>query len=198
MTTVRRSLSEIRATATKAARGAGCPWGMAEEAGLAARVLEAHGLDGVGALANLFASTRACACTGHNDAPTCGLSAMTALSDAMPEDMRDMNAVVAPLLLAVPLLLQKDAMWSLDWDGGGVVCGAGGCRAHGETAPAVAEGLRFSRVALRDDMCLADWRSRDVPETAWDTLEILAARTYVPETEASRAAGAGPGSADSD
>lgn len=44
------SLNEIRALATGAARGAGLPWGVAEEAGRAARWLEARGLAGLSAL----------------------------------------------------------------------------------------------------------------------------------------------------
>ena len=44
------SLNEIQTTATKAARGAGLPWGLADEAGRAARWLEARGLAGLAAL----------------------------------------------------------------------------------------------------------------------------------------------------
>lgn len=44
------SLNEIQALATKAARGAGLPWGVADEAGRAARWLEARGFEGLSAL----------------------------------------------------------------------------------------------------------------------------------------------------
>ena len=44
------SLNEIQMLATKAARGAGLPWGLADEAGRAARWLEARGLAGLAAL----------------------------------------------------------------------------------------------------------------------------------------------------
>ena len=44
------SLNEVRALATGAARGAGLPWGVADEAGRAARWLEARGLAGLSAL----------------------------------------------------------------------------------------------------------------------------------------------------
>jgi hypothetical protein len=73
---VSRTLSEIRATATKAARGAGHDWGMAEEAGLATRVLESHDLPGVHVLARLL--------SGAGGAAQCGLRAMAALSDRLP------------------------------------------------------------------------------------------------------------------
>ena len=45
------SLNEIESLCKKAARGAGLSWGLAEEAGKAARWLSAHGLDGPGVLA---------------------------------------------------------------------------------------------------------------------------------------------------
>jgi hypothetical protein len=73
---VSRTLSEIRATATKAARGAGHDWGMAEEAGVATRVLESHDLPGVHVLARLL--------SGAGGAAQCGLRAMAALSDRLP------------------------------------------------------------------------------------------------------------------
>lgn len=47
---VRLSGNEIEALCQKAARGAGLSWGLAEEAGYAARWLHARGLDGCGAL----------------------------------------------------------------------------------------------------------------------------------------------------
>ena len=48
------SYGEIFATAKKAARGAGYPWGLAEEAAYAARWLAGHGFDGVTPLARLL------------------------------------------------------------------------------------------------------------------------------------------------
>ena len=48
------SLNEIEALGKKAARGAGMPWGMAEEASKALRWLCAHGIDGMTHLARLL------------------------------------------------------------------------------------------------------------------------------------------------
>ena len=45
------ALNEVEATAKKATRGAGYPWGLAEEAAKATRWLCAQGLDGVAILA---------------------------------------------------------------------------------------------------------------------------------------------------
>lgn len=62
-TAPRWSLAEIDAQCRKAARGLGCPWGMAEEAGKAARQLAAHGLPGPEALATMLGARTACCCT---------------------------------------------------------------------------------------------------------------------------------------
>ena len=48
------SLNEIEAMCKRAARGAGLPWGLAEEAGKAARWLTAHGQPGPEILAELL------------------------------------------------------------------------------------------------------------------------------------------------
>ena len=44
------SLNAVESTAKRAARGAGYPWGLAEEAGKATRWLSHQGLEGCGAL----------------------------------------------------------------------------------------------------------------------------------------------------
>jgi hypothetical protein len=187
-----RTLAEIRATCTKAARGAGCPWGLAEEAGLAVRVLEAHGLPGVPVLARLFEGPRDCQ-PGCSAAPRCGLKAMAALSDdprAVPQ-----GQVAAPLLLAAPLLMaaRKGAAATLRWEGADIGCSGVGVVADGALDAAIAEGLSVETEAPGTGVPRPpDWRSRPVDPAHWAALEALAAQTLVPETEASRRAGAGP------
>lgn len=195
MTSPQRTLSEIRATCTKAARGAGCPWGMAEEAGIAARLLEAHGLPGVQALADLFDSPHSCACTGSTDAAACGLAQMVALSDAPPADMVTMGEIAGPLLLLSPLILDG-GMWRLDWDNGAAGCGPDGAWVTGEVPKVAVVTVRRSK--KDPDPCAPGWKSRAVSPAAWATLETLAARTYVPESDASRTSGAGPDDSQSD
>jgi hypothetical protein len=51
---MRCSLNEIDSQLRKAARGAGLPWGLAEEAGKAARWLEMHGIACLPVFAALF------------------------------------------------------------------------------------------------------------------------------------------------
>ncbi len=194
---VSRTLSEIRATATKAARGAGYDWGMAEEAGLAARVLESHDLPGVRVLAHLLAGSNGGERTRENGA-TCGLWAMAALSDRLPfpDDAIPTGTVAGPLMLAAPLILfarQHAVGFTLRWNGATLRCGPDGVDAKGAVDANAARGLVLEPspgeiAATRKP----DWRSRIVDATDWDVLDSFAARTLVPETAASRAMGAGP------
>ena len=197
MTEVLRTLSEIRATATKAARGAGFDWGMAEEAGLAARVLESRGLPGVRVLARLLGGS--CRCdrvlgTGARN----GLWEMVGLSDRLPfpEEAVPDGPVAAPLLLAAPLILfarEQDTAFTLGWDGAMLRCTPEGVIAQGAVDADVARTVSLERsLGGHARTCRTDWRSRGVPVADWERLEHLAARTLVPETAASRARGAGP------
>ncbi|MEQ8585710.1 MAG: DUF3726 domain-containing protein [Thalassobaculaceae bacterium] len=197
---MRRTLSEIRAVCIRAARGAGCPWGLAEEAGIAARVLEAHGLPGVAALSRLFERRSGCACHRDPETPSCGLWEMAALSDDLPDTGRRLGPVSAPLLLVVPCLLdaRSGGGWRIDWEDGAIVCGPGGVAREGGLFPDKVASVSVTRAAPPAESVPPDWRSRDVPDAAWCHLEALAARTYVPETAASRISGAGPGTADTD
>jgi hypothetical protein len=203
MTEVLRTLSEIRATATKAARGAGFDWGMAEEAGLAARVLESRGLPGVRVLARLL-NGRACCDRVLGTGARNGMWEMVALSDRLPfpEEAMPTGPVAAPLLLAAPLILfarERGLAFTLAWDGAMLRCTPEGVTAHGAVGAETAE-----RVSLEPspdghtEPCPIDWRSRAVRLCDWDRLEHLAARTLVPETAASRARGAGPADAAAD
>lgn len=188
MTTLTRTLAEIQSTATKAARGAGCPWGMAEEAGMFARLLEAHGLPGVKAVATLFQTPRACPCSGA-DGPACGLAEAVAFSDA-PQG-GEIGPVAAPLLI-VAAALQAGVSLRVHWEGGKAHVSRDGVLMEGGPAPDVAAVTVRDAPAPASPTC-PDWRSRTVAQSDWQVLDAFAARTYVPETEASRAAGAGPG-----
>jgi hypothetical protein len=205
--TIRRTLSEIAATGQKAARGAGCPWGLAEEAGIAARVLEAHGLPGVAQLAALLSAPRACPCDGSADAPACGLAAAAEAGDrigpADPTPDLDFGDTRAPLLVAAPLLLaarQERRAFALRWTGGALTLApqgvAGTCPAGGW--PEHVAALRVTAAEPPVEAAPPASAAREVPGPAWRILEDLAARTLVPESAGSRAAGAGPGTADTD
>lgn len=203
VTEVSRTLSEIRATCTKAARGAGCDWGMAEEAGLAARLLESHDLPGVSVLARLLSEEAGCvSCRAAGSA--CGLRALAVLSDRLPflDDALPYGPVRAPLLLAAPVILlarEQGAAYTLSWEGAVLRCTQEGVSAEGAVdAPRAASVSLEAAPGSPARPRTPDWRSRSIAESDWDMLERLAARTLVPETEASRARGAGPADAAAD
>lgn len=128
------SLGEFEALVTKAARGAGFPWGVAAEAGRAAREAAASGdLDAAGGFAGFLAARPA----------PCPLLAGLAERDGAPAPPE-----TAPQWRAI-----RDA-------------------AAGRVAPPVAGRAR-------------------VEAEAHAALDALAARTYAPATEESRAKGAG-------
>ena len=110
------SLAEIRALATKAARGAGLEWGLAEEAGYAVAWLEARCAPGTQALASWLEVT------GEMDAEHCPIRIGAALVDAgKPPEHGHELAVCQPMLLA-PFLAQfavPERVYALSWDDGG-------------------------------------------------------------------------------
>lgn len=200
-----RTLAEIGATATKAARGAGCPWGLAEEAGMATRLLEAHGVPGVAALARLFDTPRNCACAGKGDAVACGLVTLARVADrahriAEGTEIR-LERVAAPVLLAGPLLLaarRLSVAFEVTWPGARLVCSRQGLAVTCDTDdwPDTAEGIRVCRADDVGRPTPQNVGSREVAADAWARLQALAEATMVPDSEGSRARGAGPAADD--
>ncbi len=202
--TVTRTLAEITATGTKAVRGAGCHWGLAEEAGLAARVLEAHGLPGVKLLADVLASERKCNCTGGIGSAGCTIAALAAVSDRIhligDGELLEFDALVAAPLLLAPLLMaagRTGMSFSLAVpDAEFLACPSGVVVTSdaGATGPvaAVRAVVQLAEPGTEQPMPPTT-NACQVDKSAWDALEQLAFRTYVPETAESRARGAGSG-----
>jgi hypothetical protein len=198
----RRTLSEIASTSLKAARGAGCPWGLAEEAAMAVRVLESHGLPGVADLAALLSSKRLCGCSGCSDGPVCGIAALATLSDRLADVSGDgvsLGSVSGARMLPAVLWLdarETGAIYRLQIDELACLVSANGMDADGDLPR---DGhVRVTRELAPGNPVQASPESRSLPSEAWDCLETLAARTLVPETDASRQTGAGPDAADRD
>ncbi|MGI9421814.1 MAG: DUF3726 domain-containing protein, partial [Hyphomicrobiaceae bacterium] len=129
------SLNEIEVMCKRAARGAGLPWGLAEEAGKAARWLSSHGLPGPEELAEILTRNDGrsydelapgsvqgiwCAPSGR----LCPLISGAALSDRATDIANgrtiEFGAISQPLLLApyaAAAAVQTGKSLELHWSG---------------------------------------------------------------------------------
>lgn len=206
------ALNEVEAMAKRASRGAGYPWGLAEEAAKATRWLCAQHVDGCAELAGLLEADLAATLRDHR--PTtldkdwqgqgalCPLSTGATLSDFAARAAQEpviMRAVMRPALL-LPFTAY-------------VARKTGGCftiTCEGSVAITDGQSLELARpfpsnaetLTIRAGGHLIDqpaWASRATPAAGvWNTLSQLAHRTYAPATEESRLLGAGSGLSDND
>ncbi len=209
---MRLSLGEVEAMAKKATRGAGYPWGMADEAGFAVRWLEERGQGGIAALSGWLPvvaerdirSLAPLETTAWKSASgeLCPLLTGTALADsagALGETGFTLENLNASRLL-LPFLAQvaevrKEIL---------------SAKVHGLEATIDAAGVSLSAEWPLTKCDVAIARSNaPVEETPrctratpdpddWQVLTRFAARTYAPVTEASRLKGAGAGLTDND
>lgn len=203
------SLNEVEALAKRAARGAGYPWGLAEEAGMATRWLCAMGGDGCAELAALLGEVdRGGICSfvpefdgevwRASDGMLCPIATGASLCDRAEETVR-IGAVCRPILL-VPFAAMLAGVLghtlTLSANGFRAVVDGGGLSLEG-VAPAFADSVTIdggSAVGLAQDRST---RADPSPETR-ALLNRFAHRTYAPSTEESRRLGAGSGTSDSD
>jgi hypothetical protein len=193
------SLNEVRALATKAARGAGFSWGMAEEAGLSMRLLSSNGLPGPSA----FASYLTALDTHSLDIGLCPLSVGVQFSD-LPTLWKDVGvgALRSPLLLApflTPAATQTKMTICLRWDRGqAVVYPGSGIVGRGDL---LTDHSNVEVDVLNDGSEAQNPKvmtRAEIEPTTLKVLETFAARTYAPATEESRRAGAGASETDND
>ncbi len=200
------ALGEVQALGFKAARGAGRAFGVAEDAGRAARWLAARGLDGAGALARLLQATDGMA---HGalvprltdlepaGAAICPLILGAYLSDAGRVPDAEVGPVLEPMLL-LPFLADLAESSGVRLSAGGTMCVVRAAGLEGAAMPGGPFMVRIERVdgparsaiAMQDRVALS-------PHAA-TVLAAFAARILAPATEASRARGAGAGGTDID
>lgn len=182
------SLGEIQALTIKAARGAGFPWGVADEAGWAVRWLASFGLPGPEAMAKTLTSP---------DADRCPLTLGIAVADRQDPLFANGGSINQPLIL-LPFLARA----------------AGSEQAFvqiNQLTFNVAQNGTDLTVQLPEDgqltvsiveRTIADrppvHRIEAISSEALATLQTLAQKTYAPATEASRISGAGAGLTDND
>ena len=213
------SLNEIEALGKRAARGTGLPWGLAEEAGKAARWLTARGLPGPELLAEILTRNDG---RSHDElapvsvegvwrAPSgrlCPLISGAALCDRAAAIAAGREIELGPT--AQPLLLAPYAASAakltgtpleLSWAGAMLILTPEGVSIegdHGSVTARSADSVRCRRAEKTVVPSPPGAPGRAVDAETWSRLNTFAHRTFAPATEASRLAGAGAGLTDND
>lgn len=203
------SSNEIDAMAKKAARGVGMPWGLASDAGRAARWLADHGLPGPEVLADLldWRDGRVHADVAPPDVglawadhpfaldPVVVGAVCADLAQRLAAGPAELGRIRQPLLLGSALasvaIRTRTALVASWGDAAlGVAVGAATWRGSlfaSEAAVTVEPGR------LDAEQLTAPVDGWAVDPAAWARLEGYAHRTYAPDTEESRLRGAGAG-----
>lgn len=189
MTTILLSYNEVQTLARKAACGAGLPHGVAEDVGQAAVWLSARGVDAIGVVVDALGSqTEVLGAQSAIDALCCGETAEIAFEG------RSCRLMLIGLAGAV--VANTEMNLTVRYDGGveplalapnpaDLVPTALSLRLHPTADGGMPAPHRSPRPAATD-------------ATAYAAALGLAARTYVPASELSRAQGAGAGTTDND
>lgn len=201
----RFSQSEIQAICTKAARGAGLNWGMAEEAGFAARRLSEVGLPGPELLLRYLEGPRGATprpdgriWKASEDRSCCPLATGAALSDrARLLDWGDSGSLTIRGIAYPALVLafvqtisgvQNRAM-RIAWRGFEALVGPTGL-SYDPASPALgvaeAEMVALGPAAAQPPARLPE-TGREVALDVWRRLDRLSLLTTVPATDSSRA-----------
>jgi hypothetical protein len=204
------SLNEAEVMATKAAWGAGRPWGLAQEAGRAVSSLEAMRLPGAKSLLDLLTVTDGAPCETlrpesiqaewwQAERPLCPVLVGAFVADAgVQSEALKLRRVHTPLLL-VPFAQVAFENVVFDWNGCNICTSKEGLFAQGELNTAVAEQVLIGCGEPTGE-ATHQWHpgAVDIAGEIWEALSAFAHRTYVPASEASRLKGAGAGLTDND
>jgi hypothetical protein len=188
--------NEVESLCLKAARGAGLEWGLAEEAGQAARWLVARGVDGPGVLLQHLLGARGklapkpvslTRLEAAGSAPLCPIHLGATVSDiGSLEGTVAIGPVAAPILL-LPFLARLAGRGAVEmrWKGGRVAVGAKSL--EGDWAALAATSVAEVRIAPVESVPVfgAGLRAPLMQSTV-DGLSALAMETTVPATEQSR------------
>lgn len=207
---MRHSLNEIEVTLRKAGVGAGISVGLSEEVGRAAGWLAARQLDGASAgLLAVRGGLSACDLTqGEGDCATfngasvavAGPSAFDVLAaGAAQVRLTGMDSPLLLVGLAGVAATDRDQSFELHFANGQVI-GVSPEGASGLEPGALGSDVtvRISASAKPADTVPPNAKGIEVSDTDWQEISALAAKTYVPESDASRDQGAGAGSIDND
>ena len=216
------SLGEIEAQAKKAARGAGLPWGLAEEAGRIARALASNAPRLLATMADdleaLYDGRHAWrldvssnTLRSYNTRPVSALVLAPAIADriSLMQNGATLSieaSVAAPELLA-PILAGVAArcgsMVLIGIDGRTIEAGIDRANAT-QMLARISEKTGAISVSLSHRLAPSPTPTHSaaagvpLPAELWQRFDALAALTYVPASEESRLSGAGAGLSDND
>ena len=202
------SLGETAALATKAARGAGMPWGLAEETGWAVSWLQARSLPGLAALCQYLKCLSNGTVTRWPNRPTggifyCPVALGTAYLDgALPIDLTIDN-VREPLLL-LPFIAKRndDQPMQVDFSDMYICLSTNGIfNPDHDTSLLINHAKCTIKNAINPPAITPYEFVSRVPSYFFGyvtALDEFAKKTYAPATEESRLAGAGAGLNDND
>ena len=212
---VRYSLAEIEALSRKATRGSGLDWGLADEAGKAARWLASVGLPGPKMLNRLlerndgksFDALCPIETTGLWQARSGELSPLIAGASLVdraeqlstPEGIR-LGKVSLPMLM-LPFVARAagltDRAIEVSWPGVRIVCRGASIdieAVNGALAADLVDGVSVRPAqSSKDALTAASNASSSVDTETWAALTRMAHRTLVPASDASRAGAGGSG-----
>ena len=213
------SNKEIRAFATRAARGAYMPWGLAEEAGASVAWLERHGLPVVQPLLELLrffqgqdpATLGPKSLAGGEERQrslSCPIVTGAYLSDlgggAFDDGPINLASVVSPILLA-PFLVwisgDLNKTLTLKYDKVAVHISAEAieiAEGHDAWESKSAQWVTISLEESEPNLRSNQFPRCDISDAQRKVLEQFVEMTYLPESEHSKASGAGGGSVDDD
>ena len=206
------SLGEIGALATKAARGSGMDWGLADEAGYAVKWLQRRQLPGVAALCRYLSWRQAGEITiwpdnTARDGHYCPIATGAAYGDGVFGDEVQFARVRTPLLLIPFIALRAtnspvclsmgNAVFTVTHDKFGfsrndtaILMDASACQIYAASDDELPDMISIANAAIP--------RTPITASACIMVLNSFAKNTYAPATEASRLAGAGAGLNDND
>jgi len=207
------SLNEIEMTVLKAARGAGLPWGLSEEAAQAARWLARLGLPFEAPLASLLASQAWRADLVLNgthlrsrsdEAWLCPIRAGAWLSDLGDIVPVRIDRVLWPILL-LPFAARRTRPVELAFAGTRLLTGGATFAIRQGDLAALRQPMAERVEVMAPDSCDLEQAPLRRPEggveidmTGWSKLQGFEALTYVPASLESRLTGAGAAQSDND
>jgi len=214
----KHTLAEIESYVRKAAQATGMGWGIAEEAGKAARWLAAFDLPGVEiTLAHLeqlagkdyqqFAPTHLDDVWRAQGDYLCPIITGAALADRSYRMLTGaafrLGPVAYPILLAAMIgqaARYHRATFTTRWSGVSISCHANGISIEGKKADLLVsetESVKCLQSESTRPQLLPSTMACDIDSEAWLGIDRLAFKTYAPATAESRA-GAGAGLTDND